>query len=58
MSGDISDHYLVKAKLRVDMKWIRAKQAGGVREIMKVNELDKREQVTEYQKLESEWNTL
>lgn len=45
-SDGMSDHYLVQGKLRVGMKGERAKQAGCVRKVLKVSELDKREKIT------------
>ena len=58
-SGGMSDHYLVEGKLKVGMRWRRARQTGCVREVLKVSEWDKSEKVREYQeKLEGEWNAV
>ena len=45
----MSDHYLVEGKLRVGMRWARARRPRGDREVLKVSELGKREKVMEYQ---------
>ena len=45
--------------MRVGMRWVRARWAGGDREVLKVSELGKREKVIEYQeKLEEKWNSV
>ena len=31
-NGDMSDHYLVEGKLRVDLRWVRARQVGSVKD--------------------------
>jgi len=55
----MSDHYLVETKLSVDMRWTRARRAGGGREVLKVSEPGKREKVMEYQeKMEEKWNAV
>ena len=59
MRGGLSDrvHFLVEGKLRLNVKH-RQRRETTVKMALKVNELDKREKVLEYQKIEREWRAV
>ena len=58
-AGGMSDHYLVEAKMRFDVRVSRGRMRGGAREVVKVSELNKREKEREYQeRLQMEWNRV
>lgn len=42
------DCYLLEGKLRIGMRWMRAKSTGCVREVLKVSDIDEREETIEY----------
>ena len=58
-AGDMTDHYLVEGRLKVVPAWIRKKDEGSDREIVKINELEKEEKMREYQeRVKEKWNAV
>ena len=41
----MSKHYLVERNLRVDMRWVRARRIGCVKEALNLSQLSKKEKV-------------
>ena len=54
--GGMSDHFLVEGKLKVKHKWVKRREGGSGREMLKLSEFTKGEKVLEYQKkVEEKW---